>query len=165
VILAERVLRAWFADEARPNELKTLYAVLGVAQTVTADEIKSAYRRMALQWHPDVARGEPDAHTIFIAIKHAYDILSNPTMRAKYNAGLQLAALAQISAPTQQYSQADATYRAPLRCGYILASGVEQLGRFLVNQIDAWEDIVGADGKVLATSWPLGADHFEEVWL
>ena len=56
-------------------------------------------------------------------------------------------------------------YRSPLRCGLIMAEGVEQLGRFVVSKIIAWEDIPGPNGTVLCTSWPAGAQMFTEEWV
>lgn len=73
VIFPESVLRSWFDGmDATPSEAQTLYSVLAVARAATDDEIKSAYRRMARQWHPDVCK-EPNAHEQFIAIQHAYE--------------------------------------------------------------------------------------------
>lgn len=161
VIFPETTLRVWFEAPATPDESNTLYQVLAVSQAVNPDELKKAYRRMARQWHPDVCR-EPGATQVFQAIQHAYAILNDPTKRARYDAGLKLAA---TLTQTQRSITPDAAgYRAPLRCGYILADGLNQLGRFIVSQIFAWEDITDAYGRSLVTSWPAGADMFVEAW-
>lgn len=115
---------------------------------------------MARQWHPDVCR-EPDAATRFRNIQEAYELLSNPGKRARYDAALVMTAVA-VQHRVAQYTAGDG-FRPPLRCGYILAEGHEQLGRFLVSKILAWEDITQG-GKTLVTSWPTGADTFQEVW-
>ena len=60
------------------------YAVLGVSRGASADEIRSAYRRLARQYHPDVS-GAPDAAARFKEITQAYEILSDPEKRQRYD--------------------------------------------------------------------------------
>ncbi len=55
-------------------------------------------------------------------------------------------------------------YRPPLRCGLLMVTGIEQLGRFIVDEIHAWEDIVDIQGRTLVTSWVMGADAPTEEW-
>jgi len=62
-----------------------LYAALGVARTATGDEIKRAYRRMARQHHPDANPDEPGAEARFKEIAHAYEVLSDPHRRQRYD--------------------------------------------------------------------------------
>lgn len=61
------------------------YEVLGVARTADGDEIKSAYRRLALQYHPDRNQGDPTAEDKFKEAAEAYDVLSNSDKRARYD--------------------------------------------------------------------------------
>jgi molecular chaperone DnaJ len=63
------------------------YEVLGVKANATPDEIKTAFRRLAKQWHPDVNKSA-DAAEKFKAINEANEILSNPTARAEYDRAL-----------------------------------------------------------------------------
>ncbi len=163
VVFPERVLREWFNAEQRPDESPTLYAVLGVPNTATDAEIKAAYRRLARTWHPDVCH-EPDAAEQFKRINHAYELLRDPVKRAKYDAGLALEqSLRSNQRLTDSYTQS-AGYRSPLRCGLVMVEGHETLGRFVVKKIIAWQDIVDAQGRVLVTSWPMGAQQPVEVW-
>lgn len=174
VLLTERVLQAWFGGDIddtpeQPASSATLYGVLGIARTAANDDLRKAYRRLALQWHPDVSK-EPGSEDMFKRIQHAYEVLRDGGLRARYDAGLLLEATMQVSA--QQRAQSAAAmaavtvgYRSPLRCGLLLAEGVEQLGRFVVARIMAWEDIPGPNGTVLCTSWPAGAQTFEEAWI
>ena len=164
VIFPESALRAWFEQGSQPGEASTLYGVLGLARDGNAEDLKRAYRRLALQWHPDRCR-EPDAKEQFQAIQHAYEVLRDASMRAKYDAGLQLASSLNAPRPQGSIATQRAGYRAPLRCGYLLATGRDSLARFIVEKIDAWQDIVREDGKVLSAAWPADADMFVETWL
>jgi molecular chaperone DnaJ len=61
------------------------YEVLSVAKTVSADEIKKSYRKIALQYHPDRNPGDSEAEEKFKEAAEAYEVLSNPEKRAKYD--------------------------------------------------------------------------------
>jgi len=67
-----------------------LYAVLGVAEDASDTDIRAAYKREALKWHPDKVKGDADpaeAEARFKAINHAFSTLSDPDRRADYDAG------------------------------------------------------------------------------
>ena len=77
------------------SKRKDLYAILGVAQDASDSEIKSAYRKMALKWHPDrhTDKGEEEkkeAETKFKTIGEAYEILSNAEKKARYDEGIEI---------------------------------------------------------------------------
>jgi curved DNA-binding protein CbpA len=66
--------------------MTTLYATLGVQSDATLDEIKLAYRRAAMKWHPDRNPGrETEAHAAFQQIRDAYSILSDTGQRQVYD--------------------------------------------------------------------------------
>jgi curved DNA-binding protein CbpA len=62
------------------------YAILGVAQTATDDEVKHAYRRLALRHHPDRNPGDRKAEERFKEISEAYAVLMDPRRRREYDA-------------------------------------------------------------------------------
>ncbi len=61
------------------------YEILEVAKTATAEEIKKAYRQQALKFHPDKNPGNKEAEESFKAAAEAYQVLSNPEKKAKYD--------------------------------------------------------------------------------
>ena len=61
------------------------YETLGVARGATEKEIRSAYRRLAREHHPDVNHGDKGAEARFKRINEAYQTLSNPDSRKKYD--------------------------------------------------------------------------------
>ena len=61
------------------------YEVLGVDKNVTPDELKKAYRKLALKYHPDRNPGDKDAEEKFKEAAEAYDVLSNPDKKARYD--------------------------------------------------------------------------------
>ncbi len=61
------------------------YTVLGVPKTASEKEIRSAFRRLARQWHPDVNPGNPDAEAKFKEINAAFEVIGDADKRKKYD--------------------------------------------------------------------------------
>lgn len=64
---------------------RDFYEILGVTKSATADEIKKAYRKVAMQFHPDRNPGDKEAEEKFKEAASAYEILSDADKRAKYD--------------------------------------------------------------------------------
>ena len=64
---------------------RDLYEVLGVSRNASQDEIKKAYRKLAIQYHPDKNPGDASAEEKFKEIAEAYAILSDQDKRARYD--------------------------------------------------------------------------------
>jgi molecular chaperone DnaJ len=67
------------------NKQRDFYDVLGVARGANEDDLKKAYRRLAIQFHPDRNPGDKSAEERFKEINAAYQILSDPERRAQYD--------------------------------------------------------------------------------
>lgn len=65
--------------------LQSLYDDLGVSKDASQDEIKQAYRKLAIKWHPDKNNGSEQSTQKFKEINNAYSILSNDQKRKKYD--------------------------------------------------------------------------------
>lgn len=66
-------------------EYKDYYQVLGVAKDASADDIRSAYRKLARKYHPDVNPNDAEAEEHFKEINEAYEVLHDAEKRAKYD--------------------------------------------------------------------------------
>ena len=61
------------------------YETLGVSKSASADELKRAYRKLAMQYHPDRNAGDKNAEQKFKDINEAYDVLKDDQKRAAYD--------------------------------------------------------------------------------
>ena len=65
--------------------MKDLYESLGIKNTASCSEIKKAYKKLASKYHPDKNPDDPKAKAMFQVIQEAYEILSNPEKRKRYD--------------------------------------------------------------------------------
>ncbi|HPX06777.1 MAG TPA: DnaJ domain-containing protein, partial [Tenuifilaceae bacterium] len=64
---------------------RDFYEVLGVSRSASKDEIKKAYRKMAIQYHPDKNPGNKEAEEMFKEAAEAYEVLSDDNKRSRYD--------------------------------------------------------------------------------
>src|SRR5712675_2404883 len=68
-----------------PVQFRDYYETLGVPKTATEGEIRSAFRKLARKYHPDVAKDKKAAEEKFKEINEAYEVLGDPEKRRKYD--------------------------------------------------------------------------------
>lgn len=160
-VFPESTLKKWFLgdNEKQTVNTATFYTVLAVKPTMPQSEIKTAWRKMLMRYHPDVNSDE-DAANMTMRINDAYNILRNPTKRKRYDAGLKL----QTSLTNSSQPIRDSNFTIPVRCGMILATGHDSVGRFIVDEILEWTDIV-ENGRSLVTSWDKTNNSLRSEWL
>jgi curved DNA-binding protein len=79
------MIRAIHLEPAMPVEFKDYYEVLGVPRNASAEAIKKAFRKLARQYHPDVAKDKKGAEEKFKELNEANEVLSDPEKRRKYD--------------------------------------------------------------------------------
>jgi curved DNA-binding protein len=67
------------------TDFKDYYAILGVSKNASAEEIKKAFRKLAVKYHPDRNPGDKKAEERFKELSEAYEVLSDPDKRKKYD--------------------------------------------------------------------------------
>lgn len=117
------------------------YSILHVSSKASGEKIKSAYRNLALKWHPDRNKG-PDAEETFKRIQHAYEQLSDPIKKAQYDSERNFEKVAKEKSKysaTQEKPQAQKTHPVtksetptPKQTGWFSKKGVIIIGILII---------------------------------
>lgn len=78
--------------ESKLDSYRSLYEILGTAQNADTEDLKAAFRKLALVHHPDRNAGSPESQAMFILVRNAYETLIDPVRRAEYDAWLSASA-------------------------------------------------------------------------
>jgi DnaJ-class molecular chaperone with C-terminal Zn finger domain len=119
---------------------KDYYAILGVSRNADEKEIKSAYRKLARKYHPDVNPGDKAAESKFKEVSEANEVLSDPKKRAQYD---------QYGEQWKAYSQGGgySAGRAPQQGAYEVEFGGEGLSDFLESIFGNWKMRSSSGGR------------------
>lgn len=141
------------------------YALLGVGNQATESEIKTAYRRLAFQAHPDRG-GDADE---FRKIQSAYETLSDPSRRRKYDMLLQMTSGQErqgvwynvVAVPLGLMSD----FRSPYKYGQLRVKGRGRVeARFDVEEILDWAILV-RPGQIMEARWDVFAERMNQVFV
>jgi hypothetical protein len=102
---------------------------------------------------------------MFLTIHDAYNKLSDPLIRRKYDAGLVFEARGQAARREARVFALPERYRAPLRCGMVVAEALPRLGRWELTKILQWDDITDGAGKVMVASWSVEEERIKVNWV
>jgi curved DNA-binding protein CbpA len=95
------------------RDVKNYYEILGVSRNASDGEIKRAFRKLAITYHPD-KNNNPDAQDVFVAINEAYEVIGDPVQRRAYDVRLDNALADFVIQPTPTPHR-DPAYRKPRR--------------------------------------------------
>ena len=96
----------------------------------------------------------------------AYEVVSEPQQRKKYDAGLMFERdYEKHNEKRKDFIQEKFGWSPPVRCGFLVCQGTESLGRFTVEAILSWSEILNDRGESMVSFWPKSADHFQVEWL
>ncbi|MBR8833625.1 MAG: DnaJ domain-containing protein [Stigonema ocellatum SAG 48.90 = DSM 106950] len=122
------------------TDFKDYYTILGVSKTATAEEIKQAFRKLARKYHPDVNPNNKQAEARFKEVNEAYEVLSDPDKRKKYD----------------QFGQ----YWKQAEAGYASGAGAD-MGGFDFTQYGSFDDFINELlGRFAGASSPGGGQSY-----
>jgi len=120
-----------------PAEAYDYYEELGVPEGANDADLKKAFRAASLKWHPDRNQGDPSAEERFKRVNEAYQVLSNPEQRARYDLERKMPSIG-IDWETGQFD--------PSKINFTEESFVFTFAKLFGNYLD--EKVPGARSKI-----------------
>ncbi|RLN63135.1 hypothetical protein BBJ29_001251 [Phytophthora kernoviae] len=144
-----------------PIESDDYFVVLGLSHTASEVDVKRAYRKLAVQWHPDKNRSNPRAEEFFKKISEAYAVLSDPEKRQMYEKyGKQ--------GPNQAGPPRESEFRDPFGFTSTRTSFSTQHARDIFdaffNGVDPFEAFFGTPQRHRSSQRRSRRDVFDEDW-
>lgn len=118
-------------------DFKDYYKILGVEKSATTDEIKKAYRKLAMKYHPDRNPDDKAAEEKFKEITEANEVLSDPDKRKKYDT---------LGSNWKQYANAGSGFGGAGRGGYQFSGDINDLFGNVGGFSDFFESFFGGGG-------------------
>jgi curved DNA-binding protein len=142
-------------------DFKDYYKILGVERNASAEDIKKAYRKLAVKYHPDKNAGNKEAEEKFKEINEANEVLGNPEKRKKYDAlGSNWKNYQQGGGRAEDFDWSKWTGQAGGRGGFQAYSSEENIFGGEGNFSDFFESIFGGSGFGARTKAPRkGTDY------
>ncbi len=122
---------------------KSHYEILGIVETATLDEVKAAYRKLALKLHPDTS-DDPKTTEVFMRVSEAYQVLSDNERRANYDVALEYQRRQSSQKSAQPTFENPTTKVKPNRSPDISARIAEAAGLFAQGKFERAEIVANA---------------------
>jgi len=100
------------------NAFKDYYKLLGIEREATLNEVRGAYKKLALMYHPDKNKNDKEAERKFKEILEAYEVLIDPTIKVDYDSEYDYETGNSTSKPKKSFRESKGGLEAPIYTDY-----------------------------------------------